>query len=100
MKETLNVGDLKFEVRRSRRRKMLGLTVDRFGDLVVHSPTETSSDEISRWITKKLLWVHRKLALKKDVMRKTNAPEYVSGETFCYLGRRYRLKVVDRRTRH
>ena len=84
MKETLNVGDLEIEVRRSSRRKMLAVTVDRFGDLVVHVPTETSVAEISRWVTKRLLWVHRKLLLKQDVIRKTSAPEYVSGETFCY----------------
>lgn len=95
MSEMIEVGGLKFEVRRSSRRKTIGLTVDRVCDLVVHVPFDTSSEELSRWVTKKLLWVHRKLAFKKEAIPKMNAPEYVSGETFCYLGRRYRLRIVD-----
>ncbi|MGI8603080.1 MAG: M48 family metallopeptidase [Verrucomicrobiales bacterium] len=95
MTETLHVGGLGFEVRRSGRRKTLGLTVDRAGELVAFVPSETSAEEVSRWITKKLLWVHRKLALKEETAPKKRAPEYVSGEAFCYLGRRFRLKIVE-----
>ena len=95
MTETLQLGGLRFEVRRSERRKTLGLTVDRAGDLVAHVPAETSEPELSRWISSKLLWVHRKLALKDEAAPKIHAPEYVSGEAFCYLGRRYPLKLVD-----
>jgi predicted metal-dependent hydrolase len=95
MSEMVEVGGLNFEVRRSSRRRTLGLTVGRVGDVVVHVPLDTSSEDLSRWVTRKLLWVHRKLKLKKQTIRKMNAPEYVSGETFCYLGRRYKLKVVD-----
>jgi predicted metal-dependent hydrolase len=47
-------------------------------------------------VQKKLLWVHRRLALKEEAAPTSRAPEYISGEAFCYLGRRYRLKVVDR----
>lgn len=96
MTETLQLGGLGFEVRRSDRRKTLGLTVDRAGELVAHVPAGTSSEELSRWIKTKLLWVHRKLALKEESAPKMRAPEYISGEAFCYLGRRYRLKLVDR----
>lgn len=96
MTETLQLGGLLFEVRRSDRRKSLGLTVDRAGELVAHVPTGTSADELSRWVGKKLLWVHRKLALKEEALPKLQAPEYVSGEAFSYLGRRYRLKLVER----
>ena len=96
MTETLQLGGLEFEVRRSDRRKSLGLTVDRGWELVAHVPTETSAAELSRWINKKLLWVHRKLALKEEAAPKMRAPEYVSGEAFSYLGRRYRLKILDR----
>lgn len=95
MKETLSIGELEFEVRRSARRSRLGLTVDRAGDLIVHVPAGTSFEEMSAWVGRKLVWVHRKLSLKEQVISKVNAPEYVSGETFSYLGRRYRLKIVD-----
>ena len=96
MTETLQLGGLVFEVRRSERRKTLGLTVDRAGELVAHIPLQTTVDEATAWVSKKLLWVHRKLALKEESAPKVRAPEYVSGEAFCYLGRRYRLKVVEK----
>jgi predicted metal-dependent hydrolase len=95
MTETLQIGDLTFEVRHSYRRRTFGLTVDRAGELVVHVPAVADDDAIKKWIKKKLLWVHRKLALKEQAAPKMRAPEYVSGEGFCYLGRRFRLKIVD-----
>ncbi|OGH59589.1 MAG: metal-dependent hydrolase [Candidatus Lindowbacteria bacterium RIFCSPLOWO2_12_FULL_62_27] len=99
MTETLEVGGLVFEVRRSVRRKTLGLTVDRGGELVVHAPAKADAVELARWTNRKLLWVHRKLALKEEAVPKLQAPEYVSGEAFCYLGRRFGLKVVEKQER-
>ncbi len=96
MIETLTIEGLSFEVRRSERRRTLGLTVDRTGELVAHVPAAASSDEVSRWVSKNLLWVHRKLALKEEATAKMRFPEFVSGEAFSYLGRYYRLKVVER----
>ncbi len=96
MSESLHVGGLIFEVRRSTRRKTLGLTVGRVGELVAYAPTVTTTDELAGWINKKLLWVNGKLALKEEAAPRIRAPEYVSGESFCYLGRRFRLKVVER----
>src|SRR5262245_19426297 len=93
--KVLHLSGLDFEVRRSARRKTIGITVDRAGELLAHAPIETSIEEVSRWVSKKLLWVHRKLALKEEVAPKTRAPEYVSGETFAYLGRRYRLRTIN-----
>ena len=78
MIETLQLGGLDFEVRRSERRKTLGLTVDRGGELVAHVPAETSAEELSHWVNGKLLWVHRKLALKEETAPKMRAPEYIS----------------------
>jgi len=95
MNERFQLAGLVFEVRRSLRRKTLGLTVDRRGELVVHAPDSTGQDELERWTRKKLIWVHRKLALKENLRPKNREPEYVSGENFFYLGRGYRLVVVD-----
>src|SRR5258708_1906190 len=96
MTETLQLGGLLFEVRRSDRRKTLGLTVDRAGELVTHVPSATSAEELSHWVNKKLLWVYRKLALKEEAAPRVQAPQYVSGEAFCYLGRPFSLKVLPK----
>ena len=95
MTETLHIADLDFEVRRSARRKTLGLTVDRAGELVVHAPESASEDQLRQWINKKLLWVHRKLAEKQDLRPRRRPLEFVTGESIFYLGQSHRLKIED-----
>lgn len=94
MSETLVIGELMFEVRRSSRRKNLSLTVDRAAELVLHAPQATGGNELTRWTRTKLLWVHRKLAQKDQLLAKAREPEFVTGETFSFLGRSYRLVIV------
>ena len=94
MTETLHISNLDFEVRRSHRRKTLGLTVDRAGELVVHAPATADEAELRQWVTRKLLWVHQKLAQKQEMNATKRTPEFVSGESFYYLGRTFRLKLV------
>lgn len=94
MSETLQIGELTFHVRRSQRRMTLGLTVDRGGELLIHSPAEATEDELAKWTRSKLLWVHRKLALKEELAPKAREPEYVGGESFSYLGRNHRLAIA------
>jgi len=96
MTTTLHISGLDFEVRRGPRRKTLGLTVDRQGELVVHAPKDASENEIREWVCGKLLWVHQKLAKKQSFADNVHPPEFVSGESIFYLGRSYRLRIVDR----
>lgn len=95
MTETLHIAALDFEVRRSPRRKTIGLTVDRAGELVVHAPESAGEDQIRQWVSRKLLWVHRKLAQKQDLRPLRRSPEFVTGESIFYLGRSYRLRIED-----
>lgn len=94
MNEVLVVDNLEFEVRRSPRRKTLGLTVDRAGQLVVHLPETTSEAELRKWVEGKLLWVHQKLLRKEGLNCGVHRLEMVSGESIAYLGQNYRLKIV------
>jgi predicted metal-dependent hydrolase len=96
MSETLEISGLHFEIRRSAKRKTVGLTVDRASQLVVHAPADADRDELQSWAGTKLLWVHRKLAIKRELETKVRSPEYLTGESLSYLGRRYRLKIVAR----
>jgi predicted metal-dependent hydrolase len=96
MTTRFEMSGLVFEVRRGQRRKSLRLTVDRSGELVVYAPLCTPDNELQSWVSGKLLWVHQKLAQKRDMMRDVHPPEFVSGESIFYLGRSYRLRIVDK----
>lgn len=95
MTKTMLIADLEFQVRRSPRRKTLGVTVDRAGELVVYAPEATSEEELRNWLGRKLLWVHQKLALKNAMTGTAQHPDFVSGESIFYLGKNYRLKLLD-----
>lgn len=94
MSETLTIADLIFELRRSRRRRTVGITVDRGGELIVQAPEGVSVAQIERVVRSRLAWVYGKLALKESLSPTRRAWEIVSGETIHYLGRGYRLKLV------
>ena len=94
--ETLTLDKFVFEIRRSARRKTIGLTVDRGGELVLHAPDRVERAELERWARQKLLWVHRKLALKEELAPRMRPPEFVTGESIRYLGRLFRLVIIDR----
>ncbi len=95
MIETIHVGGLALELRRSARRTTLGLTVDRDGELLAHAPDGVSLEEINDYIQSRLLWAHQKLAAKESLRVKHRTPEFITGETIFYLGNSHRLKVVD-----
>lgn len=92
----LTVDDLHFEVRRSPRRKSVQVTVDRAGELVVSAPQEYPVEKMEAFVRAKRFWIYTKLA-EKEKLRSAPPPpkECVSGEGFPYLGRSYRLLLVD-----
>jgi predicted metal-dependent hydrolase len=92
---TLAIEDLTFKLRRSDRRKTVGITIERDGELVVTAPASLALDEIERLVRSKGLWIYRKLAEREFVVGRGRQKEYVPGETFHYLGRSHRLRLVD-----
>lgn len=91
---TLAVDDLRLEVRRSSRRRTLGLTVDRGGELVLSAPEELDDRTLRAFVREKKFWIYTKLA-QKEALRPAGSPkEIVNGEGFLYLGRSYRLLLV------
>jgi predicted metal-dependent hydrolase len=93
--DTLSIGDLDFEVRRSDRRRSVQITVDRGGELVLSAPANCSTDVMENFVREKRSWIYTKLAEKEALRSEAPPKEYVSGEGFPYLGRSYRLLLVD-----
>lgn len=95
MTETLAVDDLTFQIQRSPRRKTVELVIERDGMLRLIAPAEADLSAISAFVRKKQFWLFGKLAEKGLLERPTSAKEYVNGEGFSYLGRQYRLLLVN-----
>jgi len=95
MPETLTVDDLVFEVRRSPRRRSMQITVDRRGELLLSGPAGCDVQRLERFVRDKKAWIYGKLALKQTFQQALAGKEFVSGEGFSYLGRNYRLLLVD-----
>ncbi len=95
MTETLCLEGLEFALTRSPRRRTVGITVERDGDLCVTAPEGTPLPQVEAVVRGKLFWVFSKLAEKALLFQPPPRKEYVSGEGFHYLGRSYRLLLVD-----
>jgi len=94
--ESLTVDGLRFAVRWSAKRRSIGITVKREGELVVAAPARTSARRLEEVVRAKLPWVRRKLA-EFDALGPPPEPrQYVAGELFPYLGREYPLALADR----
>jgi predicted metal-dependent hydrolase len=91
---TLTVGDLSVHVRRSDRRRTVGLTVERDGSLLLTAPSGVGEAWLALFVREKRLWIYEKLAAKEAVPPTRGAREFVTGEGFPYLGRSYRLQLV------
>lgn len=81
------------EIIRSRRRKTADIRVEN-GAVKLVVPRDTPEEKIDRILADKRLWIREKILLHREVSP-ARSKRYVSGESFSYLGRNYRLKVAS-----
>ena len=95
MNSTLTVEDLTFELRRSERRSTIGITISRKGELILSAPPDCPQALIEQVARAKYGWIAAKLARKEMLFRPPVTKTLVDGEGFYYLGRSYRLRIVQ-----
>lgn len=95
-RHSLNFGGerITFSVERTTRRKTVAISVG-FDGVRVLSPLQLELDRILEIIRAKGPWLLRKRAAYLELGGEPTDKEFVSGETFHYLGRPYRLKLVQ-----
>ena len=79
------------------RRKTVAIIVELSGDLVVRAPLRTSKAKIEEIVAQKAKWIARKQAQARQQQAQQQSHRYEDGEEFYYLGKAYRLVLVDRR---
>ena len=85
--------ELSFLIERTTRRKTVAISVGYDGVRVL-APFDLNDDQITAIVRKKASWILRKEAGYSELGSTPPPREFFSGETFYYLGRAYRLKVV------
>ena len=78
--------------------KNITLKVRPNGEAILTTPKTASDEHIKFIMQKRAKWIAKKRAFFASF--KTPQKEYVSGEDFKYLGRSYRLKVVQSKEEH
>lgn len=71
------------------------ITVERTGELILSAPPEVGIEKLREFISEKRFWIYTKLAEKDRLQKVVQSKSYVDGEGFLYLGRSYRLRLVE-----
>lgn len=90
-------GLIAFRLRQSNRRT-LAITVQPDLGVVVTAPYKAALDTVLAKVRKRAVWIKRQQGYFSEFLPRTPPRQYVSGETHRYLGRQYRLKVVEAET--
>jgi predicted metal-dependent hydrolase len=85
---------IKYEIRRGKRKKTIALLVQPNTSVIVLSPQFLSEVKIKQIVLKKAKWIIQKQDKIKKIRVDIPKKEFVSGESFPYLGRQYRLKIT------
>ena len=93
--------DISYSVKRSSRRTKVTITIERDRKVVVHAPSHASDEAIVRIVEAKRKWIYEKTRHSQKNTGRPHPPgkELVNGESALYLGRSYRIEVVDKETK-
>ena len=92
--------DNAYSVKRSSRRTKITITIERDRAVVVHAPNHASDEAIARIVEAKRYWIYEKTGHGRKYTDRPHPPgkELVNGESALYLGRSYRIEIVDNET--
>ena len=76
-------------------RKSLGITVTPEMEVLVKAPLETSLEKVKEKIRKKAPWILKQQSFFLSFQPKTPQRKFISGETHLYLGKQYRIKMIQ-----
>jgi predicted metal-dependent hydrolase len=77
------------------KRKTVSIYVERDGTVAALIPDNLSDEELAAIIKSKEYQIHKNLAHWTQLNEARIEREYVNGQSFLYLGRNYRLRLVD-----
>jgi len=84
-----------YSISYSSRRKNVAIAVYPTKEVEIRVPSRTSPEVIKKLMQNKAHWVVKNIEWFNQFQYVSAKKEYVNGETFLYLGRQYRLKIIN-----
>lgn len=82
-----------YRIERGRRRVTVAVVVDPTEGVLLRVPKDLGRDRIAAVVRRKGAWIVKRLREFEDLLPPQSPREFVSGESFLYLGRQHRLRV-------
>jgi len=96
----MNLNGLEIKIIRSARRKTLHIVIERDGSVSVQAPDNLEDERILPLLQTKVYEIHKKLIIWKELNSERIERQFVSGQSFMYLGKNYNLHVVEGQKRN
>lgn len=93
-----HIRDIKYQLLPGSNRQTTDIVLERDGQITVHPPLWMTPEQVDDTVLSKRMWIYRNLAEWRDLNATRVVREFVSGESFLYLGRNYRLQLVSDQT--
>lgn len=87
--------ELVFQLNYSARRRTVGITILPNGSINVTAPTNTPIEKVLAAVQRRASWIVRQQQFFATIPAPPIDREYVAGETHRYLGRQYRLRILE-----
>ncbi|MBA3901389.1 MAG: M48 family metallopeptidase [Bacteroidetes bacterium] len=82
-------------IRKTERRKTVSIFIERDGTVSVLAPVSIPDEKIEHAVRAKEYQIFSKLAKWKELNQGKVNREFVNGQSFLYLGRNYRLSIIE-----
>lgn len=88
------VRDIQYRLLPGSNRGTTDIVIERDGVITVRPPLRMTPEQVDETVLSKRMWIYRNLAEWRDINATRVVREWVSGESFLYLGSSYRLQLV------
>jgi predicted metal-dependent hydrolase len=86
---------LEFQIIRTQRRRKTSEILIEYGNVSVRTSTSSSLKEIESLVSKKAKWIFQKIKEQDNPDAVIKVPIYQDNSTLPYLGKNYRLRIID-----
>lgn len=89
------VKDIEYQLLPGAERQTTDIVIERNGLITVRPPHRMTPEQVDDTVLSKRMWIYRNLAEWQELNATRVVREWVSGESFLYLGSSYRLQLMN-----